>query len=125
MYIKKEIGNIGEEIAVKYLQQEEYIIINRNFKCKQGEIDIIAKDLKKGELVFIEVKTRRNYNYGNPSEAVDERKQKHIYRSAEYYVYKYNIKNIPIRFDVMEIKLSNGKWRIEHIKKAFIKKAKI
>ena len=116
MYIKKEIGNIGEEIAVKYLQQEEYIIINRNFKCKQGEIDIIAKDVKKGELVFIEVKTRRNYNYGNPSEAVDERKQKHIYRSAEYYVYATHLEKEPIRIDVIEVYFNNDTYKINHIK---------
>lgn len=66
---KKELGNIGEEISTDYLQKCGYEIIKRNYRCMQGEIDIIAKDKK--ELVFIEVKTRSNLCYGKPREAVD------------------------------------------------------
>ena len=84
MYIKKELGKIGEELAKKHLEEENYQIIKRNFSCRQGEIDIIAKDKIKNELVFAEVKTRTNNAYGLPSESVNENKQKHIYKSAEY-----------------------------------------
>ena len=62
MLSKKEFGNIGEDISCKYLEQKGYKIIERNFTCRQGEIDIIAKDGK--ELVFIEVKSRSNFFYG-------------------------------------------------------------
>lgn len=118
MYLRKKLGNLGEEIACKYLNKNNYLIIERNFTCKQGEIDIIAQDMDKKELVFIEVKTRSNFKYGNPSEAVDMMKQKHIWNSASYYVYKNKIKNIPIRIDVIEIYMKNRKRKINHIKNA-------
>lgn len=60
MYTKKEVGKIGEDISSKYLKNSNYEIINRNFFSKYGEIDIIAKDIKRNEVVFIEVKTRTN-----------------------------------------------------------------
>lgn len=126
MYIKKEIGEIGEELATNYLIQNNYQIIKRNFTCRQGEIDIIAKDKIKKELTFIEVKTRTNFKYGLPSESVTENKQKHIYRTAEYYVYKNKIKNVAIRFDIIEIKIDikNKIYSINHIRNAFMKYTK-
>ena len=106
MYIKKEIGYLGEELATKYLKEKNYEIIQRNFICRQGEIDIIALDKTKKELVFIEVKTRTNNKYGNPSESVNENKQKHIYRTAEYYTYKNKLDKMLIRFDIIEININ-------------------
>lgn len=119
MYLKKQLGNLGEEIATNYLQENNYEIIERNFNCRQGEIDIIAKDKIKQELVFLEVKTRTNHKYGTPAESVDKRKQKHIYKSASYYIYKNSITSIPIRFDVIEINKKINKYEINHIRKAF------
>ena len=84
--------------------------------CKQGEIDIIAKD--KNEIVFIEVKTRTNINYGNPAEAVNTPKQKHIKRATEYYVHINNLYKYYIRFDVIEIYYKNKRTQINHIKQA-------
>lgn len=126
MYIKREIGELGEKLAAKYLMQNNYKIIEKNFTCRQGEIDIIAKDNSKQELVFIEVKTRTNFKYGLPSESVTENKQKHIYKTAEYYVYKNKIKESPVRFDIIEIKIhmQSKKYTINHIEKAFIKSNK-
>lgn len=114
MYIYHEFGKIGEEIATKYLKQNNYKIIERNFRCKQGEIDIIAKE--KEEIVFIEVKTRSNIMYGRPSEAVNEAKQKHIRRAAKYYVYLKHLENCYIRLDVIELYYKNNKFYINHIK---------
>ena len=116
----KDVGNLGENIACDYLQNHEYQIIERNFRCKQGEIDVIAHDLKKEELVFIVIKTITSLNYGFPSEAVNKKKKEHIYRSIEYYIYKNHIKNISIRLDVMEIYLYRSTNKVNHIKKAFI-----
>ena len=80
MYIRHEIGKLGEELAVGYLQKQNYKIIERNFECRQGEIDIIALD--KNELVFIEVKTRTSIKYGKPAEAVNQiKKKQHHYDS--------------------------------------------
>ena len=122
MYERHEIGKIGEDIACRYLLQEGYKIIERNFECLQGEIDIIAKD--KNYLVFIEVKTRTNKIYGEAKEAVDKPKKKHIYRSAEYYVYIHKLENEPIRIDVIEVYKRKEKYFVNHIKQAITEKQK-
>ena len=82
MYKKHKIGKYGEEVAKRYLKLKGYNIVQSNFSCRQGEIDIIANDDK--ELVFIEVKTRSNLLYGYPVEAVNSTKQTHMYRVAKY-----------------------------------------
>lgn len=86
LHIKKEFGNTGEDIATEYLEKQGYIILERNFYCKQGEIDIIAKD--KNEVVFVEVKSRSDVGYGLPSEAVTKQKIKHLCRTARYFCIK-------------------------------------
>ena len=109
------LGKEGEEIVCKYLKKERYKILEMNFNCKIGEIDIIAK--QKNEIVIIEVKTRTNKEYGLPAEAVTKKKLKHIYKTAEYYIYSRKIKNIDIRIDVIEVYFIEGKWYINHLKK--------
>lgn len=112
--LKKRFGNIGEKIAVEYLEKNNYKILERNFYCKQGEIDIIAID--KEEIVFIEVKTRSSNIFGSPSEAVNYIKQKHIYRSAKYFLYKFDLLESLVRFDVIEVLIERGKFNVNHIK---------
>lgn len=114
MYFKQETGKIGEDLACRYLENLGYTINERNFMCRQGEIDIIAK--YKDEKVFIEVKTRKNRKYGDPIEAVTQTKQKHMKRAVEYYLYKNGIKNEYIRFDVIEVYLSKNSYKINHVK---------
>lgn len=118
MYFRREIGIWGENLACKYLQENNYQIVQRNFLCRQGEIDIIAKDLNKKELVFIEVKTRANLKYGNPIEAVDRNKQKHMKFAIRYYIYKNHIENVAIRIDAIEIYIQKEKCKINHIKRS-------
>lgn len=117
-YIRHILGRCGEDIACKYLQNKGYIIYLRNFKCRQGEIDIIARDKK--ELVFIEVKTRSNKEYGKPVDAVNKAKQKHIYEASKYFVYSNHLENNYIRYDVIEI-LKREKYYINHIRNVEIK----
>ncbi len=117
---KKEKGKIGENIACKYLKENNYEILKRNYRCKQGEIDIIAYDKNKEELVFFEVKMRSTLKYGAPSESVQKVKQNHILKTAKFYKYKNKIKNTPIRFDIIEVFLFNSIFKINHIKNAFI-----
>lgn len=112
--IKKELGNLGEKISTQYLEKNKYKILKRNFYCKQGEIDIIAKD--GNEIVFIEVKTRTSSCFGSPSEAVNIIKQRHMYETAKYFLYKTGALEKLIRFDVIEILIANGKFNINHIK---------
>ena len=86
--------------------------------CKQGEIDLIAKD--KDEYVFIEVKTRSNCCFGRPSEAVNDFKKKHILKSTKYYLVLHNLEEEFIRFDVIEVYLINHKYKINHLKQVDI-----
>ena len=96
------------------MEKNGYEILERNYRCRQGEIDIIAKE--KQEIVFVEVKTRSNLCFGKPREAVDEGKQNHIYKTAKYYLYKHKLENSYVRFDVIEIYLKIDKYRLNHIK---------
>ena len=114
MYLRHEIGKKGEDLAVNYLENLGYKIIERNFTANQGEIDIIAKD--KDELVFIEVKTRTNSMYGKPIEAVNEPKQKHLISTVKYYLYSKHLENEFVRLDVIEVYLSNKTYKVNHIK---------
>lgn len=114
MYSRHIIGKRGEQIAIDYLKGQGYVILEKNFSSRQGEIDIIAKD--KEEVVFVEVKTRTNFLYGKPIEAVDLKKQKHLLSTAKYYLLKHNLKNSFIRIDIIEIFLKEGKRIINHIK---------
>ena len=107
------MGRRGEDLAAEYLQSEGYTIIDRNYSCKIGEIDIIASD---GEFVaFIEVKSRADVSFGLPREAVDWRKQRTIVKVAQYWLYKNKRTGIPVRFDVVEILAGS----VNHIKDAF------
>lgn len=118
MYYKKDIGNKGENLACIFLEKHNYIIVEKNFSCKQGELDIIAKS-PSNFLVFIEVKTRNNLKYGMPCEAVTPYKQKHIKLASKFYIYKNKVDNIDIRYDVIEILKHYNKIYIHHIKNAF------
>ena len=94
----KEIGNFGEDAACRYLEEKNIHIIKRNFHCRAGEIDIIAKD---GDCtVFCEVKTRIRTDFGTPGEFVDFRKQEKIMKTALYYTMRDDIE---MRFDVIEV----------------------
>ena len=119
MYVKQQLGQYGEEKACNYLETHNYKIIERNFRCRQGEIDIIAKDLSKNELVFVEVKTRLSFNYGTPSQSVTSIKQRHILNVAKYYLYKNSINDTFVRFDVIEVFVKEFEFRINHIKQIF------
>jgi putative endonuclease len=116
MYVSHELGRIGENIIADYITKLGYKVVERNFECNQGEIDIIAKD--KEELVFIEVKTRTDISYGEASEAVTNTKKRHLINSIKYYIYKQKLENQPIRIDVAEVYIKCGKVKINYIKQA-------
>lgn len=112
----REMGDEGEQIATDFLKRKGYKIIDRNFWCRQGEIDIIAK--KEDEYVFCEVKTRKNLKYGEPRDSVNEIKRKHILDATRYYLYKNDLYDKYIRFDVIEVYIYKNKNYINHIKNA-------
>jgi putative endonuclease len=113
----KQFGEEGEDLAVKYLRKRGCEILDRNFRIRSGEIDIVAKDGE--DLVFVEVKTRRKGDPNFLPEAVNHTKIKKIVRTAEYYIMKRKAQNMPARFDVLFIVNNNGKAEIDHIKSAF------
>ena len=112
----KSLGRKGEDIACKALKKEKYRVVGKNFRCRQGEIDIIAED-KKGVLCFVEVKARSRDDFGLPAEAVTHYKQKRLLAAAYIYLEKNNIKARDMRFDVVSVDLVDGKTEI--IKNAF------
>lgn len=114
MNLKQLEGIEGEVEAVNYLIREEYQILCKNFRCKQGEIDIIARDKK--NIIFVEVKTRTSFKYGEAKEAVNKEKRKHIYEAARYYLYKNKMEECYTRIDVIEVYMIGGKTKINHIK---------
>lgn len=114
MYARHIIGKKGEDEAVRYLERKGYRVIERNFLCRQGEIDIIALD--KNYIVFVEIKARTSTEYGLPSESVTERKKKHMIKAIQYYLYKRNLENENIRIDVIEVYVKQDKYEMNHIK---------
>lgn len=99
---KREIGTAYEKEAVLFLQNRGYEIIQCNFRCRQGEIDIVAKE--GGYLVFVEVKYRYGTANGWPEEAVGRQKQRKILHTARYYLYQHQLpEDTPCRFDVVGI----------------------
>lgn len=103
---KRKLGKEFEEMAQTYLIQQGYTILETNFWCRSGEIDLIARE--GGYLVFIEVKYRKDTEKGTPLEAVNFRKIKNITRVSRYYLYKNRIsEDYPCRFDVVSILGSN------------------
>lgn len=131
---KKEYGNFGEDLAVKYLKKRKYKVIARNFTTRSGEIDIVAIETKSARkcdedykrmsdemkkedvLVFVEVKTRKDVLYGNPYEAVDKEKQKRYYKTAFKFIAKNHLQDYQIRYDIIEVVGVSVK---NHFKNAF------
>ncbi len=117
MVQKKELGKRGEEIAIRFLKKKGYRIVERNYSCKMGEMDIIAKE--KDTLVFIEVKTRTSTAFGPPQFAVNSSKQIQLSKVALHFLKEKGIGEIKARFDVVAILLSPHGEEIELIKNAF------
>ncbi len=114
----KAVGAQGEELATAFLRRAGYRIVERNFRCKGGEADIVARDGK--TLVFVEVKTRRSQAYGPPQLAVTSFKQRQISKAALTWLAKNRLQDALARFDVIAVMLlSDGTHRIEHIPNAF------
>lgn len=115
----KLIGNYGESLALNFIKTKNYKLLDKNFRIKSGEIDLICKF--KDIIIFIEVKSRYNSNLGSPSESVTYFKQKQIINLSNYYIYKFNLYNYNVRFDVIEVffNTKDESFIINHIEDAF------
>lgn len=109
---KKTIGNIGEGIAVRFLKQRGYKILETNYRTIFGEIDAVAR--KDGFIIFIEVKTRASSSLGPPYLAVTRLKQRHIIKNALFYLKRHCLVNTDWRIDIVSVKLDIG-GKVEYI----------
>ena len=106
---RQGLGRTGERLAAEELTRQGYRIIERNFRCRHGEIDLIAENAN--DLVFVEVKTRRGNVYGLPEDAVTPRKQQKIVQVATYYLDLHTCSERSWRIDVVAVQLSaNGRF---------------
>lgn len=118
----KSVGDFGEASACTYLKHRGYKILERNFRNRGGEIDIIAE--KQGYVVFVEVKTRNSEDFGAPSEAVNSIKQQKIANTAMAYIAGHSPDN-DFRFDVIEVMYKKSVFggfktvKVNHIENAF------
>jgi len=113
---RKLLGQEGEDRAAKFLIEQGYRILERNYRTKSGEIDLIALD--KDEVVFVEVKTRTSDVFGAPELAVNPRKQRSMIKAALGYIKYKKLHQVPCRFDVVTVSAAAGQ-KVELIRNAF------
>jgi putative endonuclease len=114
---RQRFGADGERGAERFLRARGYTILERNYRCRLGEVDLIALDGR--TVVFIEVKTRRGGADSAPADAVDPRKQRQIARAAEYYLAANRLQERDVRFDVVGVRPHGADWECELIQDAF------
>lgn len=114
---KAAIGRQGEIEAAAFLERNGYRVLERNYRCRYGEIDIVAKE--GGTLVFVEVKKRGSDRFGPPTESVDGRKQRKLLLAAQSYVESNRLVDLDLRFDVVGIESDCGKLSFELVRNAF------
>ena len=114
---RKVLGADGERAAEEILRRQRYRIVERNYRCPVGEVDLIALDGK--TVVFIEVKTRRGAGFGSPLEAVDDRKQRQVSRAAQYFLSVHRLHDRAARFDVVGVRWEDGRPMCELVRNAF------
>ena len=113
----QSLGLVGEEAAVAFLKEKGYRILERNFKCRLGEVDIIARDNE--TYCFVEVKTRSSEDFGLPQEAVSRQKQAQISKAALHYLKTRKLFEKSARFDVVSVLYKDSVPKIDLIENAF------
>ena len=114
---KQLLGKEGERIAERYLLKKGYKLVERNYRCPSGELDLIVLDRR--VVVFVEVKTRTGHAFGTPFEAVEFRKQQKMTQAAQYFLAQKGLQQRDARFDVVGISWPGRQPVVEHIENAF------
>ncbi len=115
---KQEVGQNGEDIAARYLEEKGFTILDRNYNFEYAELDIVA--FKDQFIVFVEVKTRTSKSYGEPEDAIDEKKRKKLLHVAEAWIFERRMEGAPARFDVISVLYpETPKQEIRHYEEAF------
>lgn len=115
---RRDLGRWGENVAAAHLESTGHLIVERNWRCREGEIDLVTRD---GEtLVFVEVKTRRGHDYGGPEEALTSHKAQKLMRLGQLYVYEHALDDVNWRIDLVAIELDRQGHllRCDHIPNA-------
>ena len=115
---KQALGREGERLAELFLKQKGYQLVQRNYRCRGGEVDLIVLDRR--IVVFVEVKTRTDHEFGNPLEAVAPRKQRRMILAAQLFLHEKKLHERDARFDVVGISWPGSKPVVEHIENAFV-----
>jgi len=111
-------GQLAENLSGQFLQQQGASILERNYRCNVGELDIIAKH--NDSIVFVEVRFRKNIAFGNPLETITLSKQKKLIKAASYYLQRNkNFAKKPCRFDVIAVTIQQNEYQFEWIQHAF------
>ncbi len=111
------LGQEGERLAERYLQKKGYKLVERNYRCAVGELDLIVLDRR--VVVFVEVKTRTGHGFGSPLEAVEFRKQRKMIQAAQFFLSAKGLQQREARFDVIGISWPGREPVVEHIENAF------
>jgi putative endonuclease len=111
------LGKEGERVAELYLQKKGYKLVERNYRCSGGELDLIVLDRR--VVVFVEVKTRTGIGFGSPLEAVEFHKQRRMIRAAQFFLAEKNLQQRDARFDVVGVSWQGREPVVEHIENAF------
>ena len=121
MAAKDELGRRGEELAVEHLTKTGLMVLDRNWRCTEGELDIVATDRAATTVVFCEVKTRSGVGFGTPFEAVTQGKRRKLRRLGLLWLSENRVKAYPVmRFDVIGVLWPSGETpRLEHRAQAF------
>lgn len=114
---KQVLGREGEHVAEQFLRKKGYKVVERNYRCAAGELDLIVLDRR--VVVFVEVKTRSGKGFGSPLEAVEFRKQRRMIRAAQFFLSANKLHQRDARFDVVGISWSGREPVVEHIENAF------
>lgn len=115
-----ELGRRGEDLAVRFLEEHDIRILERNYHFEKSEVDIIAYNGR--QIIFAEVKTRSGTAYGQPEDAVDTEKKKSLYKVADAWLYERKMEGAPVRFDIISVVISPEDAEnphIEHFEGAF------
>ena len=116
-FFRKRLGQEGEDLAAGFLRNKGYKLVERNYRCKTGEVDLIVLDRK--VVVFVEVKTRSDHSFGTPFEAVEGRKQRKMIQAAQYFLHEHKLDQRDARFDVVGVSWRGDQPVVEHIVNAF------
>ena len=114
---RSDLGPRGESLAAQFLEARGYSVLAQNYRAAGAEIDIVARD--GDEIVFVEVKTLRSDQFGDPADRVERRKQRHLSRAAICYVREKRLEEAACRFDVVAIIVGEGEPKINHFRDAF------